>query len=81
MHNFTDGIAIGASFVCSVHDVCERITVVDNYVKRSTDPWHCKFVHTYEVGRNNTGQAALSKCMEESMPRELESWTSRSART
>ena len=65
--------AIGASFVCSVHDVCERITVVDNYVKRSTDPWHCKFIHTYEVGRNNTGQAALSKCMEESMPRrELE---------
>lgn len=59
-----------ASFTCSVHDVCEHITVVDNYVEHNSDPWpqwYCEFIHTYEVGRNNTGQAALEKCMRESM--------------
>jgi polygalacturonase len=60
------GAGTGASFVCSVKDVCENITVTNNTVAQSADPWHCKFVHTFTVG-GNTGEDALDACMKNSM--------------
>lgn len=60
------GAGTGATFVCSVKDVCENITVTDNIVAHNADPWHCKFVHTYTTG-GNTGENALATCMKNSM--------------
>jgi hypothetical protein len=60
------GSATGASFVCSVKDACENITVTNNTVANNPKPWHCKFIHTY-TAEGNTGEAELDTCMKNSM--------------
>ena len=60
------GGGTGASFVCSVHDVCENVTVTNNTVANNADPWNCKFIHSYTTS-GNTGEEKLEACMKESM--------------
>ena len=63
------GAATGVAFVCSVHDVCENITVEDNVVESASpgaDPWHCEFVDTFTVSGNSPG--GLAACMKNSIP-------------
>ena len=62
------GAGTGATFVCSVKDVCENITVTNNTVANNNNPWHCKYVHTFTTG-GNTGEDALDACMKNSMNR------------
>eukprot|EP00662_Eupelagonemidae_sp_cell21_P030340 gene30340-biopygen47342 len=52
------GGGTGASFVCSVKDACENITVTNNTVANNPNPWHCN---------KNTGEDSLETCMKNSM--------------
>ena len=60
------GSGTGASFVCSVHDACDNITVTNNTVAQNANPWHCKFVRSFTTS-NNTGESDLQNCMNNSM--------------
>jgi hypothetical protein len=60
------GGATGASFVCSVHDSCHNISVTNNTVLHSADPWNCKYIDSYTTS-GNTGEADLETCMKNSM--------------
>ena len=61
------GAGTGAGFVCSDHDFCEAITVVNNTVQGNPHPWGCSFVDTFTVSGNSP--PGLEACMEHSMNR------------
>ena len=63
------GGATGAAWVCSVNDVCEGLTVVNNSVLHAEHPWGCHFINTYSVSGNTP--AGLTDCMRDSMNRSL----------
>jgi len=61
------GGGTGATFKCSVHDFCEELTVMDNFVANSQQPWHCEFIETYTASGNSP--SGLEQCMHDSMDR------------
>merc|ERR1711957_991027 len=61
------GGATGVTFKCSVKDVCEEISVINNTVLNSDRPWHCNFVHSYNVAGNSP--SGMEECMRDSMNR------------
>lgn len=63
------GAGYGATFACSIHDFCENITVVNNYVAAGGRPWGCQYIDTYNASGNSP--AGLAECMEKSMNRTL----------
>jgi len=63
------GGGVGAGFICSVHDVCEGLTIINNTIDSKQSTWGCHFIHTYNVSGNSP--SGLSDCMEKSMNRTL----------
>lgn len=61
------GGGVGASWECSVHDVCEGLTVINNTIHTGHSSWGCHYVHTYNVHGNSP--SGLTDCMEHSMNR------------
>merc|ERR1712038_598678 len=61
------GGGIGAGWICSVNDVCEDITVVNNIIETKHNPWGCHYIHTYNASKNSP--PGLPECMKNSMNR------------
>jgi len=61
------GHGVGASWTCSVNDVCNQVTVTNNTIDTSGSPWSCHFIKTYNVSANSP--AGLEDCMQHSMNR------------
>ena len=74
-NNRAIGSGVGASFVCSVYDVCENIIVVNNTVNSDDNPWHCHFIDTFVVEGNSP--PGLEECMANSMNRSSSVLTTR----
>jgi len=60
------GGGTGATFLCSVNDPCDNITVTNNTVANNPNPWNCHFIKTFTTA-DNTGEDKLETCMKNSM--------------
>lgn len=57
----------GASWTCSVNDVCTGLTVTNNSIDTKSAPWSCHYIKTYNASANSP--AGLGDCMAHSMNR------------
>ena len=64
--NSAVGGATGATFSCSKVDTCHNITITNNTVANSDDPWNCKYIASW-TAKGNTGEEALEKCLQNSL--------------
>mmetsp|Transcript_9824 Transcript_9824/g.13888 ORF Transcript_9824/g.13888 Transcript_9824/m.13888 type:complete len:143 (+) Transcript_9824:1-429(+) len=65
VNNRALGGAVGANWHCSAEDACEQITVINNTVRNSRNPWSCSYIRTFNVSGNSP--PGLENCMQNSM--------------